>query len=833
MRLDATRCSEINMTNSVNKSSTSTFPRADSAQEMHGNAILTKPYAHRDKLADLISDKPTAYVPLPAKKFPLTAPKTSQAPLASEVRDELAAIGDTIADALEELQTAEQGGFRTARYAIKAGPTTAWGATAGDASTNIDLAAQRLLLQFAPSDTLELNRGGGAVTLAADSDAHTKIALGQDINATGIGLAQTVDTTSAGSDVLRGDLFGADQVRGIALTNQWTTGGGTRVGGSLAAIVVGGNSLAPVQWDDCAPDSKGRVLTKWQTQLMPVIACDVGASWVHLGASVRASAYKSHQNVYQVYVAPDELGAAMAARHGFAHVVASGLQTLGLKKAPVALPSLGRVLKERQANHLGVGESVRLVRTGNMSAGLAVSAYGFRAGLYGSYTGETELTVARMDENHLDVTIAPKQIKTVSANFDAMIAAELFTTSSLATGLSRGFRVDLREAESREALGKLFDSGIYPGCDNVPARLGDHASADMTQQVRHGALPLGMQALFMQRAEQVESRWGLGMPKPFFLAGRVMGIGLEGKLFERTQVTTDGSAALTTTTVGRGHKRDLWSAGSTYKDLTVGVRRLDLFDETGRPESRFDGLEAKLVKGLTRVVGEARATLTRKVGQLLGTSIGSPEKKGDAQTYTVSVERLFTQEDLARIANCNRTDRLRAAFKAGVSVTALGTLHEHLQGIAETHDKDSLAFALKTAAEVQAFLIAHGQRGFAAVHAMTHGIVDDVDVTVESSAFDKPVKKAFALQLEYGTARDARTLKRGVAETARIGNEVERGVAQLRDDTILKTFNSEDHKAKVTALEAVQAEAEQFLERLKGRLENISAGKGGAVPQEA
>lgn len=821
------------MTNSVNHSPTSRFPRVDSAQELHGDAILAKPFAHRSKLEDLVSAKSTAYVPLPVKNFPLPLPKAPRMPIASDVRDELAGIGATTADALGELQTAEQNALRNTRYVISAAPNTPWDAAAGNAATNLELSAQRLTLQCTSADTVNLSRGGGSAALACDSDAHTKISLDQDITATGIGIAQTVDTTSAGSDVLKGELFGTDQVRGISLANTWTTGGDTRVGGSIAAVIVGGSRLQPMMWDDGVANSGGRVLAKWETQLMPIIACDVGASWVHLGASVRASAFKSHQNVYEVYVSPQEINAAMVNSHGLAHWVASGMQTLGWKEAPVGLPSLRKVLEERHANHLGIGESVRMVRTGNISGGVAVSAYGSRLGLYGSYTGETELTVARVDENHLDVTIAPKRIKTFSANFDALIAAEIFTTGSLATGLSRGFRVDLRESASREALGKLFDSGICPGCDHAPTRLNAYAAIDMAQQVRHGALPDGTRSLYMQRAEQVEARWGLGMPKPFFLTGRIAGMGLEGKVFDGIQVTTDGSASLTTKTLGLGKKRDLWAAGSTYKDLTAGVRRLDLFDESGRPESRFDGLDVKLVKGLTRVVGQARAKLTRKVAKLLGTDIPTPKQKGEAQTYAVTMERLFTHNDLARVAACTHIERLRAAFQSGVPIKALTTLTERLQKLKADSDITSLAFALNTAAEVQAFLVAHGQRGFAAVHAMTRGSIEDVDVGVESSAFDKPVKKSFALQLEYGISQDARTLKRGVREAARVKEEVKRGVSNLQDDPILKKLNSENHGAKVTALKAVHTETEQFSERLKGRLDSLLAAKGSLVLQGA
>ncbi len=816
------------MTNRIKTSPTAPFPRVDSAQEFHGNA-MAKPFAHRSKLSDLVDDKPTPAPARSLKDFPLMLPKAPRPAPLNDVREALTEMGDSATKALDALRTAEESGFRTARYAIAAGPQAAFSGIMGDTTAHADVAAQRLMLQAGADDKVVVNRGGGSATMACDSDAHTKIVLGQDINATGLAMAQTVDITATSKDVLGAEIFGAEHVRGLTFSNTWTTTSGTRVGGSIAAIVVGGAQLDPLQWDDHAPADAGRVLAKWETQLMPIVACDVGASWIHLGGSVRASAYKSRQNVYQVYVKPEELGAAMLQRHGLAHAVTSGLETLGWKKAPIGLPVLNEVLTQREANHLRVGESVRVVRTGNMSGGLSLSAYGIRTGIYGSFTGETELTVARVDEHSLDVTIAPKQIKSLSANLDALIAAEVYTTASIATGLSRGFRVDLREASAREALKRLFDEGIYPGCDNAPARLGAQAPVDMTQQVRHGALPVGVRTLFMQRSEHLEARWGLSVPKPFFLTGRIAGLGLEGKVFERAQTTTDGATSLTTKTLGRATARDAWRAGSKYKQLSAGVRQLEIFDAAGRPEARFDGLEVKLVKGLTRVVGDARAKLTHKVGQLAGVKIAEPQQKGDAQTYAVTVERLITEDDLTRLASASGMSRLRAAFRSGVPLPALKSLVLRLKDLAKENDIDSLAFRMKSAAEVQAFLMVHGQRAFAAVHQMARGDIEDIDVDVTSSAFDKPVKKVFGLQVEYGTARDTRSLKRGVAEATRIGKEVKRGVSQLQDDTILKTFNSENHTAKLTALRAVQGEVELFLKRLKERLAHMSAASSGAA----
>ena len=821
------------MTNSVNKPKTAAFPRVDSASEIHGNASLTKPFARRSKLSDLVGEKSPPNTPRSVKEFPLASPKASRKGPAADVRETLEDIGEGTIEALEGLQGATEDGLRTMRHVITAAPETSWHVTAGEKNANIELAGQRLLVQCGSTDTVTMNRGGGAATLAFDSDAHTKLALTQDVKSTGLGIAQTVDTTKTSSDVLRADIFGAEHLRGMALSNTWTTTGGTRVGGSLAAVVVGGSKLEALEWDDHEQDASGRILAKWETQLMPIVAVDMGASWMHLGGSVRASAYKSYQNIFQVYVAPDELSKAMLQRHGLAHAVASGFQTLGMRKAPVALPALKKVLAERQANYLQVGESVRMVRTGNMSGGLAMSAYGVRAGLYGSYTGETELTVARVDEHHLDVTISPKKITSLSANFDALIAAEMFTTSSMAVGLSRGFRADLREEPTRDALRVLFDEGVYPGCDNLPARLGAHASVDMTQQVRHGHLPKGMSTTFMQRAEQVDMSWGLGMPKPFFLTGRIAGLGLEGKVFERQQTTADGAASLTVKTLGRNSQRDVWGAGSTYKQLSVGVRQLELFDEVGRPEKHFDGLDVKLVKGLTRVVGDARARLTHKVGKLLGTEIAEPKQKGDAQTYAVSVERLFTKAKLMRIAKSSRVDRLRTAFQAGVPMLALNTLSERIASLKDNRAPDSLELALGIATEVQAFMVTHGQRGFAAMHYMSEGSTEDIDVSVDSSAFDKPVKKALKVQLEYGTTRDARSLKRGVREAARVEEETKRGVSHLQDENILKTFNSEDHNAKLTALQAVQSEVEKFVGRLKERLTDLSEANFSTAAQGA
>ena len=811
------------MTNRIRNFQAVIFPRTDSAQEIHGDAI-TKPFAHRTKLSDLIGGKPAPMQARPLKDFPLTPPRAPSPALSADVREELASVGDTAATEIIALNKSEESGFRTMRYEIASGPTTAWSGTMGDAAHHADVSAPQLALQADASDKLALNRGGGAAALACDSDAHTKVFLGQNFNSTGAGIAQTLDASSSGTDVLRADFFGAENLRGIALADTWTATGGTRVGGSLAAVLVGGTQLDPMHWDDHAPADAGRVLAKWQTQLMPIIACDVGVSWIHLGGAVRASAYKSRQNVYQVFLKPEELGSAMLRRHGLAHAVTSGLETLGWKKAPIGLPVLNKVLTERQANHLQVGESVRVVRTGNMSIGVSLSAYGFRTGIYGSYTGETELTVARVDEHFLDVIVAPKQIKSLSANLDALIAAELYTTASIATGLSRGFRVDLREAAARESLQRLFDQGQCPGCDNTPARLGAHASVDMTQQVRHGQLPVGIRTLFMQRAEHIETRWGLGMPKPFFLTGRVAGLGLEGKVFEGLQTTTDGAASVTTKTMGRGTQRDAWRAGSKYKQITAGVRRLEVFDASGRPEARFDGLEVKLVKGLTRVVGDARAKLTRKIGQISGAKIAEPQQKGDAQTYAVTIERLFTEDDLARLASTSGMDRLRAGLRSGVPVPAITSLVHRLQDLVHDHGVDSLDFKMKSAAEIQAFVVVHGQHAFAAVHHMARGSKDDIDVDVISSAFDKPVKKVFGLQLEYGTARDARSIKRGVVETKRVGKEVKRGVSQLQDDTILKTFDPQNHSAKVTALQAVQSEVEQFLIRLNERMSAASQG---------
>ena len=465
-----------------------------------------------------------------------------------------------------------------------------------------------------------------------------------------------------------------------------------------------------------------------------------------------------------------------------------------------------------------VGESVRMVRTGNMSAGLTLSAYGMRTGVYGSYTGETDLTVGRVDEHHLDVVVSPKKIVSLSANIDALIAAEAFTTGSVATAMSRAYRADLREPEARDAIKALFEKGVYPGSDNTPRMSRPHDSADMTQQVRHGSMPTGIRTLYMQRAQRVEATWGMGIPKPFFLRGRIAGLGVSQSSFEHKDATNDGSAALTVHTRGTKKQSDAWHAGSDTTEVAAGSRKIEVFDERGVPQERFDGLDVELHRKLGRVVGDARAKLTGEVGKLF--SVATPEVKarGDAQTYSVKVSRLFNVPDFLTLAGKGPVSRLRASYVSGCSPDALGKLCARLATLAEGAETDSLSYAQSAAAALQDFIVRHGQQGFAAVHHLAHGEASGVDVTVDSSAFNKPVKKALKMHLEYGTARRLETIKKGVKKAAKVEKEISRGLVQLEDEAVLKGFDADDHTAKVKALRAVQHEMKELSSTLKDRL---------------
>lgn len=643
------------------------------------------------------------------------------------------------------------------------------------------------------------NRGG--MTLQETAQDGTRGTAFGDLTAAGAGASALF--AAGGGDTLRagGSMFTNGNMVGLGGNTTLLSGSGGFLGAGAAAFIAANSEfkcLDLYKGDD--PQLQGHYLAEFQRKATPGVTFDLTGGAHSFGLGGKLVLQRTKLSLCRVYVPEESLRHTLRSRDTqFTKMrnVATGLRLL---PAPVTLPKLVQVLDRGGSAGLRVGESVTLQVQGLINIGFSVGAYGVRAGVYGTYQGESEMTLRRLDAHSVELVQAPKNDTGTSLNLDVMLLAEAYVSKSTAKVYVEGHRFDLRLPSAQEALrAALRGEGPFsPKATSVQP--GDAAA--LAAKTRHdAALPPGVTRTFIEKSSRPVRVAGGGMPKPFFMGDKSAGLGGAASKFSEDSVLTQGDAALSTHTRGVGLERQKGMAGTQQVVQTASIQRVHAFGETGAEVSRCDGVMAELSWVHQRVSKPALDQARERFGRVFGLKTQPFRHPRARETYGVTAKRFFSTGELVSLGYVSEVSLNLACERYPNQAQKLTDLVKQvriLRALSQHFARDLLMTA--RAELVQNYL--HGDDGqlLGALHFVLGDDAQALQLQTASSKFDKNVNYAKQVQFTWSEdlpAPKSRAMARATHKTAKAEKKLDQAILMANDDQFLRTHSEDELLARV------------------------------------
>lgn len=503
------------------------------------------------------------------------------------------------------------------------------------------------------------------------------------------------------------------------------------------------------------------------------------AALIGIGGGITPSGKR--ELTYKTFLDPEDAKKVVLEKKGVIGFVRDTARAAGLKKEPIAIPSLDK------PETLKLGDELTVHTTGSISAGLAFGAFGLAAGAQVVMKGEFELAAKKTGEQTVELTITPSNVKAVQTFVGLPLLTDIGGQLAKAVALKQSFVFDLATPTGKAAYEKAL-KGELPGAVAVKSKT---TGAELAGLVRDEKLPDGVTRRFAESSHASRRTGGGGLNFGFIQEGGVIGgLGRYWVKGQSSRELTDGKVLSRFDVRDIESRREVLLSGTEKLGVTAAKRTVTTFDD-GEPTSKFAGVDLKATFSDNKVRGlELNDEVIQRLNNLFDLDIQEMQRERKNQEWTVTFTRHLSETDLANLAKVDVREYRMAALVTEIPEQVLRNFSTRMLEKTDPGER---------ADTVLDFITEHGLAGFSALHFLMRN--DATKLERETDAYDSAFAKADKLALEYCDPYKISEAVDGLASRFKKGNlvldDLERALQDLGDDPFALDEEKTELKARI------------------------------------